>query len=145
MSGIVIVSAGWYGEYHDRIVALRYEVYVDEQKVPQILEIDDYDPVAVHLVALDGEQVVGTLRIVDKSPTVKIGRVAVKKSHRYRGIARDLMLRSHEISRELGASRIELDSQLTVIPFYEKLGYEAYGDVFDDAGIDHKKMELFLK
>ncbi len=120
--------------------AVRMKVFVEEQGVPPWEEMDEYDDVAEHfLVAVDG-QVVGTARLVDKGEGVgKIGRVAVLPEYRGRGFGRDLMRQV----MEAGFRRFQtlmLDAQLAVIPFYEALGFAAEGDVFLDAGIEHRRM-----
>lgn len=131
--------------YRDPILLLRFEVFVDEQKVPLELEIDEYDSLALHLVALDDNEVIATLRMVEKNTKMKIGRLVVKKYYRKQGIATILMRRAILRANEKQLRSIELDSQLSVIPFYEKLGFHTVGGIFDDAGIQHKKMILDLK
>lgn len=128
--------------YRNRILLLRFEVFVDEQKVPLELEIDKHDSSALHLAALDEDEVIGTLRMVEANGKIIIGRLVVKKRHRNKGIGRKLMLKAISYAKEKQFQGMELDSQLPVIPFYEKLGFQTVGDVFDDAGIPHKKMLL---
>jgi predicted GNAT family N-acyltransferase len=127
---------------------IRREVFVQEQAVPEELELDDYDAVARHalVVANDG-QPAGTARLLVDTPQPgqsKIGRVAVRAPHRGQGLAVLLMRALEAEAASRGQSSIVLDAQVAVIPFYEKLGYQAYGPVFDDAGIDHRKMSKSL-
>ncbi len=68
--------------------AVRHQVFVVEQAVPPELERDEFDDVAVHLVALRGDEVVGTLRIVVSGGTAKIGRMAVLAAIARAGSAR---------------------------------------------------------
>lgn len=124
--------------------AVRTEVFVREQSVPEELELDSYDETALHLMVRTGDgTAVGTARLLFDTPeqgSAKIGRVAVLASHRGHGLARMLMQQMERLARKAGQSRLVLDAQLTVIAMYEKLGYQAHGPVFDDAGIDHRKM-----
>lgn len=128
----------------DAIVALRLEVYVEEQKVPIELELDDDDRTAVHLAALDAGEVVGTARLVFKGDTVKFGRLAVKAGRRGQGIAREIMAMTIEHARGKGAATMHLDSQTLATGLYEKFGFFAEGDLFMDAGIEHIRMVLKL-
>src|SRR5205807_2118636 len=107
-------------------------------------EMDEHDETADHfLVEISGE-IVGTARIVDLGEGVgKIGRVAILKSHRGQGLGLKLMQLVIEAARTR-YSTLTLDAQLQVIPFYEKLGFVAEGDVFLDAAIEHRKMRLEL-
>ena len=120
--------------------ALRMEVFVEEQGVPPSEELDADDETAAHFLVEDPGQVVGTARLVDKGDGVgKIGRVAIQRAYRGRGIGRDLM----RYVMDEGFQRVHtliLDAQLQVIPFYEKLGFEAEGEIFLDAGIKHRRM-----
>ncbi len=125
---------------------IRFAVFVDEQKVPPELEPDEFDDDAQHLLVLDADgAAVATARIVDKGEGKgKIGRVAVLADARGKGIGALLM---HHVVAEMRRRHFTLaflDAQLYVIPFYERLGFTAEGPIFDDAGIDHRRMTLAL-
>lgn len=130
--------------YHAGIIAVRYEVFVDEQHVPIELELDEFDHDAIHLVAVDDENVIGTCRVLQGDDYMKIGRLAVKNSHRHLQVGTRLMELALAIARKGGVPNVVLDSQITVIPFYEHFGFVASGEPFDDAGIPHKRMTLFI-
>ncbi len=122
---------------------IRFEVFVDEQQVPPELEPDEYDTDALHLLAVNEStgEVVGTARIVEKgSGVAKIGRVAVRKAWRGRGVGEALMRQAMTEAQAAGMTEAILDAQVPVIPFYERLGFVAEGPVFDDAGIPHRRM-----
>jgi predicted GNAT family N-acyltransferase len=121
---------------------LRLEVFVVEQRVPLELEIDEYDPSATHLVMLQGDEVVATLRLVPYGDKIKIGRVAVRQQCRRQGLGTQLMLRGIRHAAESGFRAVFLDAQVDSMPFYRGLGFIAEGDVFDDAGIPHMRMVL---
>lgn len=125
--------------------ALRREVFVWEQKVPQAEENDADDLTATHFVAvLDGE-VVGTLRLIIKPEHVKIGRVAVRHAFRGQGHARQMILAAMEHCRAQGQDRFYLTSQSDKLGFYERLGYVAFGPEFEDGGMPHRAMRTYDK
>lgn len=126
-------------------LAVREAVFVREQGIDPELEIDDYDGVCWHAVAYLGKEPVGTARLVmlDRF-TAKIGRVAVLAEARGRGVATALMRLLEEYCRREGVTRVVLDAQIQVMPLYEKLGYEAEGEPFLDAGIVHRRMTRSL-
>ncbi len=130
--------------HRDAAMRIRFAVFVDEQKVPPELEPDEYDADARHFLALDATgEAVGTARLVDKGAGVgKIGRVAVLAARRGQGIGGALMRRILSDMRQSGYQSAFLDAQVYIIPFYEALGFVAEGPVFDDAGIDHRRMTL---
>lgn len=124
---------------------IRFEVFVDEQQVPAELELDEYDATARHWLAVDDGTPVATARAVDKEGRWKIGRVAVRKPWRGRGVGLAMMKAIVEAGREAGVPEAFLESQTHAVPFYERLGFVAEGPEFMDAGIPHRLMRLSLK
>jgi predicted GNAT family N-acyltransferase len=122
------------------VFAVRHQVFVEEQAVPPALERDEFDALAIHLVALRGEEVIGTLRIVVGGGSAKIGRMAVLMEHRNSGIGSRLMERAAEVAGSMNVGDIVLHAQLSARTFYERLGYRVEGDVFEEAGIAHVSM-----
>jgi len=120
--------------------ALRHEVFVVEQSIPEELEVDADDKIATHLVALLDGRVVGTLRIVPHGRTAKIGRMAVAASLRKLGIGRQLMEFAAETASRDGSEEIVLGAQLAAQDFYKRLGYVEEGGVFEDARLPHVVM-----
>jgi predicted GNAT family N-acyltransferase len=120
---------------------IRYQVFVDEQKVPIELEIDDDDPLASHVLCLVDGQPVGTGRILLDG---HIGRLAVLKAHRKQGYGNKILDHLELIAQEHGLTQVFLNAQVSAIPFYEKRGYKIISDVFDDAGIPHQTMQKKL-
>ena len=122
--------------------AVRHTVFVGEQNVPVDLERDALDATAIHLLATVAGQPVGAARIVVKGDTGKIGRVCVLRAQRGTGLGAALIREALTILQDTpGVTRAALGAQIDALGFYEKLGFTAYGDVFDDAGIDHRMME----
>ncbi|WP_065333542.1 GNAT family N-acetyltransferase [Tritonibacter mobilis] len=120
---------------------LRFEVFVDEQGVPVEEERDALDDSATHLLALQDGTPVGTARIVFQDDTAKIGRVCVVKTARGTGLGAKLIEACVSVAgNQAGITRAKLGAQTHAIGFYEKLGFEVYGPVYLDAGIDHRDM-----
>lgn len=125
----------------DRCLALRFQVFVNEQGVPEEEERDALDETATHLLAEHKGVPVGTARIVFGDNTAKIGRVCVLRSQRGTGLGAQLIEYAVAVARQHpGIRRAKLGAQLHAIGFYEKLGFSAFGPVYDDAGIDHRDM-----
>lgn len=127
------------------VYALRREVFVIEQGVPEELEVDENDKVAAHLATLSDGRVIGTLRLVRHERTAKIGRLAVSAHSRKKGIGRELMEFAGATASRDGAHEIILAAQFTAREFYRQLGYIEEGKVFDDAGISHVTMRKNLR
>jgi predicted GNAT family N-acyltransferase len=119
---------------------LRHEVFCVEQGVRRADERDGRDADAVHLVAVEDGAVIATCRLLVEGTTVKLGRMAVARSRRGLGLARALLTEADAQARALDAERIVLAAQLGAQTLYERAGYEPYGEVFLDAGIEHVMM-----
>jgi len=124
-------------------LAIRRTVFIEEQNVPEVDELDGTDGACIHLVAYDGDTPVSTGRIMITRDDFIIGRVATIKSHRGRGIATGVMQALIDACVTMGGDRQILSAQVAARGFYEKLGFVAYGDEYDDAGIPHISMEHF--
>ena len=131
-------------EEFDQCFRIRTTVFVEEQEVPLELEMDEYDAVATHFLLRDGETPLATARLVDKYGLAKIGRVAVLKEARGRGLGLLLMQAVIEEAKHRGFTESVLDAQTYAVPFYARLGYVAEGEEFDDAGIPHFLMRRKL-
>ncbi|MFW6269079.1 MAG: GNAT family N-acetyltransferase [Bacillota bacterium] len=128
----------------DQVLRLRYRVFVEEQGVPVELERDDKDEEAVHVIAEIDNQTVGCGRIVFTEGKAKIGRLAVDKNWRQQGIGSKICLSLINIARTQGYDKVILHAQLDSVEFYKRLGFATVSDIFEEAGIDHIKMEYSL-
>lgn len=125
-----------------RAFAIRMRVFVKEQHVPAEIELDRDDQGAQHFLASVDGRAVGTARLVLRRGKAKIGRMAVLKSYRRRGVGALLLKRAVAAAKRVGARSIYLHAQVAVLGFYEAQGFRAVGAVFDEAGIAHRKMIL---
>jgi predicted GNAT family N-acyltransferase len=124
----------------DAIYAIRRIVFVVEQAVPENIEIDEYDALAHHVLAWSDGQAVGTGRFTTENGVGRIGRMAVLRDWRGRGVGRAILDALIALGSEMGMERLVLSAQCHAIPFYEKSGFVAEGSVYQDAGIDHRRM-----
>ncbi|KAJ2500226.1 Acetyltransferase (GNAT) domain [Coemansia sp. RSA 1972] len=130
-------------EYKEAL-ALRIHVFVDIQKFPLDEEIDEYDPLAQHFVITHVERankVVGTLRVYTTGENAKIGRVAVLPEYQGQGLGKRL-IEHLEIHLQQDAAfkqckEAKLGSQYDKRVFYEKCGFVARGDIYDELGCPH--------
>ena len=126
--------------------ALRIKVFVEEQKVPMELELDEKDNSehTVHIGYFNDNKLIGVARIIDLNrDVVHIGRVAIDKNYRGKGIGRELIIGCENIAKQILKKEviIELSSQIQAEKFYESLGYNRVNDtIYLDAGIEHVDM-----
>ncbi len=117
---------------------IRRQVFVEEQKVPEVLEWDGFDDESYHVLATDtASRPVGTGRIkVDGH----IGRMAVIASFRRQGVGSSILAALLDYARQQHYPVVYLHAQTTAVPFYEKYGFVVTSDEFMDAGIAHRSM-----
>ena len=118
--------------------SIRTAVFIHEQHVPVHLEWDEFDAISMHILAQNfDEQPIGTVRLL---PSGYVGRMAVLKKWRGKGIGAAMMRKILEEASSRGIQEIKLNAQTTALQFYEKFGFQVFGKEFMDAGILHVKM-----
>ena len=136
-----IEPADWVSRQAD-LLGIRFAVFVDEQGVPAELEHDEFDRQALHLIATapDGKPL-ATARML---PDGHIGRIAVLPGWRKHGIGSAMLRDLIRLAAERGINELFLNAQCEAEAFYRRLGFRPEGGIFDDAGIDHRRMTLKL-
>ena len=134
-----VIPADWHSQ-RAALHAVRRAVFIEEQRVPEHLEWDEADERAYHVLAaaLDGRPIgTGRLKI-----DCRIGRMAVLKAWRGRGVGRSIMDALLREARRKGCATVSLHAQTHALDFYRRCGFTPIGDEFDEAGIPHRLMEL---
>jgi predicted GNAT family N-acyltransferase len=143
-SAEVASAADW-----PEIAALRTRVFVDEQGVPPEIEQDTADATAVHVLSrgLSGDvagRVVATGRLLVRGTTASIGRMAADPAVRGRGHGAAVLAELHRQAVQRGVAEVELHAQASARGFYERAGYAAVGEEYEEAGIMHVTMHRRL-
>ncbi|MEE9551066.1 MAG: GNAT family N-acetyltransferase [Candidatus Binatia bacterium] len=125
-----------------RARSIRLRVFVKEQNVPREIELDTDDQRATHFLAFIAGRAVGTARVVINGKQAKVGRMAVLKSFRKKGVGREILEQSLKLAWKKGVNSLILHAQVPVVGFYEKRGFRCVGRTFMEAGIPHRKMIL---
>jgi len=121
---------------------IRFSVFVEEQGVPEALELDEWDRQCVHAIAYDSEgRAIGTGRLL---PDGHIGRMAVLREARQHGVGGALLTALMEEARRRGHAHAALSAQSHAIAFYRRHGYEVIGAEYLDCGIPHVHMTCAL-
>ncbi|HXH01479.1 MAG TPA: GNAT family N-acetyltransferase [Xanthomonadaceae bacterium] len=135
--------------------AVRETVFVQEQHVPLEEEWDALDPHCLHVLARDAHGLpIGTGRLIPPSmdsadgmpmhgafpPAARIGRMAVLRDWRGRGVGAALLSALLDVARARGWRQVTLNAQLDALPFYARHGFVPAGPIFEEAGIRHRAM-----
>ena len=119
--------------------AVRDIVFIQEQHVPVELEWDGLDADCIHVLAFSGEKPIGTARLLLNG---HIGRMAVLKNWRKKGVGSAMLQRLLDEIRNKGIQYAVLNAQIGAADFYRRFGFQAEGEEFLDAGIPHVRMVL---
>lgn len=134
-------AATWRDD-RDLLQQVRRAVFIVEQSVSETMEWDEFDAQSLHVLALDGDgNPVGTARLL---PDGHVGRMAVLKQCRGRGIGLALLDYLIEAARVRGDAMLHLNAQTHALGFYARRGFVAHGPEFIDASIPHRAMSLSL-
>ena len=120
---------------------IRFAVFVEEQGVPREIELDDQDARAIHVVAFKNQKPVATGRLL---PDGHIGRMAVLRDWRGRGIGSVLLKELVKVAEQRGDPEVMLSAQVHAVPFYLAHGFVPEGGEYLEAGIRHQAMKRRL-
>lgn len=124
---------------------VRKKVFVEEQGIAEDLEFDGNDGQALHMVAMDGERVIGTARVLFLATNqAKLERMAILKPFRRKGIGRRLIYYLNEELSKRQVEQVVLHAQYSVVAFYKSCGFEESGSPFWEVGIKHIEMYRHL-
>ena len=133
----VVLRLGSWAELGAEAGPIRFEVFVEEQKVPAEMELDEFDAVSCHALALADGQPVGTGRLL---PDGHIGRMAVLAGWRGCGVGAALLQALIDEAGRRGVARLVLSAQTHALGFYARFGFVPEGEVYEEAGLPHQVM-----
>ena len=139
-SAFKVKTATWPDD-NATLKSIRFEVFVDEQKVPAESEVDEHDPRSIHAIAWADGVAAGCGRLL---PDGHIGRMAVRKPFRGQGVGAALLVHLIERARQRGDDQVVLSAQTHAIGFYEKFGFVVENGEYLDCDIPHRDMRKIL-
>ena len=120
---------------------VRYKVFVEEQGVPEEIELDGLDEEANHFVLYHQKKPIGAGRLRVSGTVGKVERICVLTPYRKQGFGKLIMDAIEQSSPQIGVSKLTLHAQSHAVPFYLQLGYEITSEPFIEAGIEHVSMQ----
>ncbi|MDH5388031.1 MAG: GNAT family N-acetyltransferase [Gammaproteobacteria bacterium] len=137
---IQIITTDW-KQSRQELVQIRTSVFIEEQLVPAELEWDEFDEQSTHFLAFYDDNPIATARL---KPDGQIGRMAVIRNYRNRGIGTKLLTTVLLRATNTGYSMVYIHAQNQAIDFYKKFNFIHNGTEFMDAGIVHRAMYKLL-
>lgn len=129
----------------DEIMALRKAVFIVEKNVPEHEELDGKEKEHIHFGMYENDEIIACLRAQEVGEgLLHIGRIAVRKDCRGKGLGRVLLEHLFTYAKENGFLAVELSAMDSAEGFYKKLGFVSEGDYYPEAGIPHIYMKKEL-
>jgi predicted GNAT family N-acyltransferase len=141
LNDLQIRVADWFSTDRDELKDIRRRVFIEEQAVPAELEWDEFDATATHFLATINDKSIACARLKSDG---QIGRMAVLADYRNRGIGDKLLQTVLQVATEQQLKEVYLHAQVAAIPFYERKGFIASGEIFHEANIPHREMRKNL-
>jgi len=136
------IKTGSWADLGEYCKSIRLPVFVEEQGVPQHLELDPQDETFLHVVIFNEDSIaIATARL---APNGKFGRMAVLKKYRLQGLGAVLLKQITKLADSLGIEQLICHAQQSAVEFYKKNGFQIIGKPFQEAGITHTKMQKNL-
>ncbi len=126
-----------------KVYCVRSIVFVEEQNCPFELEFDEWETTALHVLGEEQGEPFACARIRFLADYAKLERIAMRKGYRGRGLGHALVDFMIGVARAHGYRRYKMHAQAHLADFYREHGFEAHGEIFEEAGIDHRLMTRY--
>ena len=144
MGDINLLKLNYNDQDYVLIQNIRISVFPYELGIPESELFDECDENCDHFLIFDGQNVIGSLRIIIMQQKIKLERMVILKEFRTKNYGKKAISQIQEYYSALGFSQIFLDSINSVKEFYKKCGFIEEGQIFQRVGIDHIRMSLTL-
>ncbi len=94
--------------------------------------------------SLDDKLIAGLILAPVNDKEIRLMQVSVDPKYQGEGVGRDLVKYAEKRAKEAGYKRIIMHAMLSVVDFYEKIGFKQEGDLFEEKGITFLKMVKML-
>ena len=141
MSKMIDVDFG--SSRYDELVELRYKVLLEPLGLKFLDMYREKEMNYLHIgcvESLDDNLVGGLMLVPVNDEEIRLMQVAVDSKYQREGVGREMVKYAEKRAREAGYSRIVMHAMLSVVHFYEKLGYRQEGDIFEENGITFARM-----
>lgn len=133
------------GQLYAKERALRYEVLRRPLGMPPGSEIFPFEAESLHLVAIEGDSVIGCVLFRPQRRTGRLFAMAVAEEKRGRGVGAALVARLEAHLCDQGFQEVFLHARDDALGFYERLGYRLDGEPFEEVGLKHRRMKKDLR
>ena len=127
------------------VMMIRTHVFMCEQSVDPMIELDEEDKTCHHYLLINEEQPIGCLRVIEQDKdTWHLGRIAILKEYRSKHFGSFLLEQIEKMAKEKNIKKLELGAQIQALSFYERNGFARIGNPYEEANIQHLNMEKVI-
>lgn len=126
------------------IMMIRAQVFMCEQQVDPMIELDEEDKTCDHYLLKEDHKVIGCLRVLQTDNIWHLGRIAILNEYRAKHFGSFLLEKIEAIAKSKHIDKLTLGAQVQAVPFYEKNGFHICGAPYEEANIQHLSMEKTL-
>ena len=128
---------------YNELVELRYKILLEPLGLKFLDSFRPEEAKYLHIgcvESLDGKLIGGLILAPLDDEKIRLMQVAVDTIYQGEGVGRELVKYAEKRAKSAGYSTIIMHAMLSVVGFYEKMGYHTEGDVFEEQGITFMKM-----
>jgi len=142
-----IIEIDYASSRYEELLKLRYKILLEPLGFEFLDAHREKEVNYLHIACiekLDDALVGGCILAPIDNNTIRLMQVAVDNKYQGEGIGQALVKYAEQRARDTGYTQIEMHAMLSVVSFYEKLGYHQEGDLLEEKGITFAKMEKKL-
>ena len=142
---MIVTDIKIFDQIPDESRFIRETVFLDEQGFEK--EYDENDDIAKHVVIYENGEAIATCRLYwdNQVNCHHVGRIAVLKPHRGKGLGLLIVTEAERVIKEMGGNEVFISGQVQVVDFYvKKLGYTRYGEPYLEENKPHVALKKAL-
>lgn len=143
MENLVLKTITEDSDLYREALDLRYDLFFKDFDLPKSVTADDLEPVSTHMALAENENLLAYGRLSPLEPGIyRISQIVVYPEYRRKGFASRIVSELTRLGRDLGANKVILNSQVSVLPLYRQLGFREFGGQYEVklTGVLHQKM-----
>ena len=128
---------------YKELLELRYKILLQPLGLKFLDSYREEEASFLHVGCIENstDELIGGLILVPiNHEEIRVMQVAVDTIHQGEGIGRKLIEHTENIAKEIGYERLVMHAMLSVVGFYEKLGFKQDSDLFEEKGISFVRM-----
>ncbi len=128
---------------YKELLDLRYKILLQPLGLKFLDSYREEEASFLHVGCVENstDELIGGLILVPvNNEEIRVMQVAIDTIHQGEGIGKKLVEHAENIAKEIGYEKLVMHAMLSVVGFYEKLGFKQDSDLFEEKGISFVRM-----